>query len=133
VTEAPNPSFIPPSGRTPYTASDGRFYFGAPGLWALVTPHWKLGSTGNKLPYFSENYNPQRGDWEHLEMAVFARRLDAPAPLVWVPRVSGTTSSPGAMITGLDIPTTGCWEVTARYHPAGRDPEILSYTVLVEP
>lgn len=56
VTKAPDQQFKPPLGYHPYKSNDGMFLLGTPDLWVLVTPHWKLGVTGNKLPYFSQNF-----------------------------------------------------------------------------
>lgn len=140
ITKAPAERFIPPLPWHPMTSSDDTYFeFGTPGLWAPVTNHWKLNREQNKLPYFSEHY---LWDWKKPPvptLAVVARRLDVPAPLVWADHVSGAgpsfvTGEPwptwrrdGAMVTGLDIPSAGCWEVSA--HLAGR--ETLTYVVLV--
>ena len=36
------------------------------------------------------------------------------------------------MVTGIDIPSSGCWEIAARYI-AEPDIQTLSYTVWVDP
>ena len=143
VTKAPDPPFIPPPQWKAESSRDGQyFFFGTPGLWALVHIHWRLHLDGTKLPYFSEHY-----DWKNEgdpRMVVLARRLDAPGGLVWADWVNGASPSfrppepmdptkPGFMVTSLQLPTAGCWEITARYAPMRRKVEILSYTVLVEP
>jgi hypothetical protein len=72
-----------------------------------------------------------------------ARRLDGKAPLVW----SGLATSgfddrniPGLagmfMVTGIDIPSSGCWEIAAQYVDDTREVHTLAYlayTVWVEP
>jgi hypothetical protein len=112
-------------------------------LWVLVNNHWKLNWDGRKLPYFSTHYNY----WKRTgppPMVVLARRLDAEAPLIWADHVNGAGPSfrppespdpakPGFMVTSLEIPTAGCWEITARYAPPEGNAETVSYTVLVEP
>jgi hypothetical protein len=116
--------------------------FGAPGLWTIVKNHWALrGLDGIKLPYFSAHYNLKA---EHdPRMFVVAPRLDAAAHLVWADWVNGAGPSfrppgrpdptkPGFMVNSLQIPTAGCWEITARYAAARDTVETLSYTVLVE-
>jgi len=143
VTKAPEPPFIPPRQWEPESSRDGgHFLFGTPGLWALVHNHWKLHLDGTKLPYFSEHY-----EWRNEpdpRMVVLARRLDATGDLVWADWVNGAGPShrfsepidptkPGFMVTSLQIPTAGCWEITARYAPVRGKFETLSYTVLVEP
>ncbi len=143
VTAAPNPAFVPPTPFTPGEESGTHFAYGTPGLWAFVFTRWKLGGwEGNKLPYFSVNY-----DWEKErspQMTVEAKRLDATAPVVLSDRVigAGLSSSygeapgltkPGAMITALHIPTAGCWEISAVYKPPTGSVQKLTYTILVEP
>jgi hypothetical protein len=141
VTKAPDRQFNPPLGYHPYSGNDGRFLLGTPDLWVLVTPHWKLGGTGRKLPYFSKNFffGKSEGD---PRLAVVARRLDSPAPLVWSDWVNGggppysppgDPNDHGFMVTSLPIPTAGCWEITARYAAARDKTQMLTYTVWVEP
>jgi len=143
VTKAPVPPFTPPRRWGTEGSRDGEyFFFGSPGLWALVHNYWRLHLDGTKLPYFSEHY-----EWKNEpdpRMVVVARRLDAPAGLVWADWVNGAGPShrysepvdptkPGFMVTSLQIPMAGCWEITARYTPVRGKVEILSYTVLVVP
>lgn len=141
VTEAPDQQFKPPLGYHPYTGKDGRFLLGTADLWALVTPHWKLGRTGSKLPYFSQNFFFGK-DVADPPLAVVARRLDGSAPLVLSDRVNsggppyippGDPDDHGFMVTRLPIPTAGCWEITARYTLAPDKIQVLNYTIWVEP
>jgi hypothetical protein len=141
VAKAPDQQFKPPLGYHPYTGNDGRFLLGTPSLWALVTTHWKLGWTGRKLPYFSQNFSYGKSEVDP-RLAVVARRLDSPEPLVWSGWVNGggppysppgDPNDHGFMVTSLPIPTAGCWEITARYTPARDKIQILTYTVWVEP
>ncbi len=131
VTKPPDPPFVAPLGYG-YSGSDGRFLYGTRGLWALVTNRWILGLTGRKLPYFSDKYQFTNEPQPH--MVVFARRLDAQAPIVSAAKVNGAglPEKAGFMVTSLDIPTSGCWEITARYSPEGHPAETLSYTVTVD-
>jgi hypothetical protein len=141
VTKAPEHPFIPPPPLD--TAEDGTFVLGTAGLWARVTTHWLLHQTSNKLPYHSESYSKYKVG--NPPLAVVARRLDAPEPLVWAERVNGAWQSSGArpddvaarsgigaMITSLPIPAAGCWEISAHYTPAQDKVQTLTYTVWVE-
>jgi hypothetical protein len=146
VTTAPKPPFVAPPQFAPNRSVDEEpfFFYGKPGLWALVRPHWKLGGLeGNKLPYFSEHYNYWNREGSP-QMTVVARRTDAAAPPVRAEQVNGAGPSfrygeqpdpanPGFMVTALRIPTAGCWEITAQYTPPTGIAEKLSYTILVEP
>jgi len=141
VTKAPVQQFIPPLGYHPLPENYGSFLLGTPDLWVLVFSHWKLGLTGNKLPYFSQNFIYGKTEVDP-RLAVVARRLDSPAPLVWSDWVNGggppysppgDPNDHGFMVTSLPIPTAGCWEITARYAPARDKIQILTYTVWVAP
>jgi hypothetical protein len=137
VTKAPDPPFRPPAGFDAYPGRDGRFFFGTPDLWVVVTPTWKLGRTGRKLPYFSQHFFYGKSEVDP-RMAVVARRVDSPAPLVWSDWVNGGGPSSGEevqgfMVTSLPIPTAGCWEITAHFTPARDKIHTLTYTVRVEP
>jgi hypothetical protein len=141
VTQAPEHPFIPPPPLD--KVEDGTFVLGTPALWTRVTNHWLLNRTGNKLPYHSEAYT--RYKVNNPPLAVVARRLDAPEPLVWSEPAVGAWQSSGArlddiagrggigaMITSLPIPTAGCWEISAHYTPAGDTAHTLTYIVWVE-
>jgi len=142
VTKAPVEAFVPPLPWHPHPRTDTTFQIGTPGLWAHVSNHWTLNQEQNKLPYFSERY-----DWTQMKdpaLAVVARRLDAPAPLVWAKWVNGAGPSykpeegldpsrrDGFMVTGLAIPNRGCWEISAHLTDVRDKVETLTYTVLVD-
>jgi hypothetical protein len=147
VTPAPKPPFVAPRQFAPARSVDreNAFFYGTPGLWALVYPHWKLEGAfyGNKLVFFSEHYNYWKREGSP-RMIVEARRLDAAAPPVQADHVNGAGPSfrygeqpdpnnPGFMVTALPIPTAGCWEITAHYTSPSGIAEKLSYTILLEP
>jgi hypothetical protein len=133
VTTAPEPAFIPPVGYAP-AASEDAFWYGSNSLWTIIVPHkWRAGGNdGAKLVYWREGYN-WREDHGSPYLFVVAHRIDTNAPLVWSDGASGVRLSnddtPGgmSMMTGIDIPTPGCWEISAHYQT-----QTLTYTVLVE-
>ena len=94
------------------------------GLW-----HGLATSRGfrNKVFWWSSAW-----DWRHEmkpELTVTARRLDRDAPTLSVfPATNAHNSSDihHAMLVALDIPTTGCWELTGEYRG-----QTLSYVVWV--
>jgi len=49
------------------------------------------------------------------ELKVAGKRLDAPAPLFYVNHANPAYITIPAMVTGIDIPTVGCWEITGNY------------------
>ena len=133
VTTAPNPPFVPP---VPYRAASGprSFWYGTNELWT------QLGNLGvwRSLPRRGEGYFNKLFLWEegydwHKEpepdIIVILRRLDANVPVVL--SRGGTSAHFGgawSMLTGVTLPTEGCWEITS-YH-AGHT---LAFVVLVQP
>jgi hypothetical protein len=135
VTEPPNPPFIPPR---PYRANAGQreFLYGTPSLWTRVYPGWKVGGpAGSKLPYFSQGFDSRNE--RSPDLNIVARRLDGPEPPIHANHANGAsidgTVAGMFMVTGLSIPTSGCWEISARYGSAPGAVRSLTYTVWVEP
>jgi hypothetical protein len=144
VTRPPVHPFVPPAG---YSAGAGEneFLYGSSALWTIIYPNWHIHS-GGKLPFFRKGY-----DWmkeKEPRLTVVARRLDRPDPLVWNDPannagpsmvwngyngkpVDGNTG--GFMVTGVDIPSAGCWEIAAHYVQSFDNIQTLTYTVWVEP
>jgi hypothetical protein len=69
-----------------------------------------------KLTFWSRDF-----DWRNElkpKLIVTGKRLDGDAPSVAEARANNaflTGPMPAAMMTGIDIPTAGCWELTAHY------------------
>ena len=137
VTRPPDPPFKPPA---PYSSSAGNheFLYGGPALWTVVYPDWHIHS-GGKLPFFRQGWDWKKGGRPRL--TVVARRLDGEGPMVWSGLAgSGFIEGKGLeemfMVTGIDIPSSGCWEIGAQYVDDRGDVHTLahlSYTVWVEP
>jgi hypothetical protein len=135
ITKPSDHPFVPPA---PYSSSLGNneFFYGTPALWVVVERHWQLhGYAGQKLPYFRQGYDALKEGRPRL--TVVARQLDGKAPLVWNGLAgSGSTGEGSFMVTGLEIPSPGCWEIGTQYVDTSRDihtVQTLSYTVWVEP
>ncbi len=125
------PVFTPPS---PFTrAHRGAMYFGTEALWTAVEPEWSA------LPHSKEGYRQKIAWWSmgydwtrepQPALTITGRRLDAPAtPLLQDDRANGSHSDvTGSFImTGVNVPTEGCWEITGHYK--GQD---LKFVVLVK-
>jgi hypothetical protein len=132
VTKPPAQPFVPPP---PYWTDHGPddFWYGTESLWTHLGAQgtWHLeGKSGyrTKLTYWRRGF-----DWRREpepKLIVIAKRLDREAPPVAADpahAVFVTTERPG-MMTGIDIPSTGCWELTAQY--GGHR---LSFVVSVQP
>jgi hypothetical protein len=133
VTKPPAQPFIPPP---PYWTDHqpDRFWYGTESLWTLldVPGTWRVGGRKvcrTKLVYWTQGF-----DWRREpepKLTVTARRLDREAPSVAEEHANAvfvTGPQPAAMMTGIDIPSTGCWKLTAQY----RDQK-LSFVVSVQP
>lgn len=134
VTIPPDPAFIPPA---PYDTLGfkGYFWYGSEGLWTSLPqdglwqglPQNPQGFT-QKIFWWRDGYV-----WnEELEpiLIVTGERLDGKAPLI---EVSGGTNAyaediGSAMLTGVDFPTEGCWQITGQYGKAE-----LSFVIRVTP
>jgi hypothetical protein len=134
------------NGRTPPGENPGADAHGNGKLWASVSRDGKFvvapqsapeylgpdgeiavdgvllpdGSVGIKAPWW-------RGPDVHGRVTVRARRLDAPAP-----RVDRTVPPSGYGLTGfqamgLELPSTGCWQITGSVGSAS-----LTFVTLVE-
>jgi len=126
VARAPYPTQPPPL----YQA----VWYGTDDLWVMLTPGgevWRdlprsAGGLSQKTFWWSRNFDA-RAEPEPA-ISVSGTRLDA--------RGSFSAGNPGthaiadfgqAMLVGVEIPSTGCWEITAEYKDAA-----LRYVVLVE-
>jgi hypothetical protein len=124
VTKPPAQPFVPPP---PYWTDHGPddFWYGTESLWTLLGVHgtWHIrsnvleseGGYRTKLTYWRRGF-----DWRKepaAKLIVIAKRLDREAPPVTAASASAvfiTTERPG-MMTAIDIPSPGCWELTAQY------------------
>ena len=109
----------------PYSSSapwEGMFWFGSEGLWTALNtngvwedlPHSPDGYT-QKIMWWSDLYSLK--DEPQPALVVSGRRLDAKSPLL---RFYGATNAFAgdigeAMLTGVEFPTLGCWEVRGEY------------------
>lgn len=134
VTPPPDEVFVPPAA-FPAVAPEGLFYIGTPALWTAlpVEGYWESlpqdehGYT-NKIVFWSESYNVEREPVPAL--TVSGRRLDGDSPPLDAPTATNGYSADSGqfMLTGVNIPTTGCWEISGAYNG-----ETLTYVIEVKP
>src|SRR5579872_1286288 len=137
TTLAPNPPFVPAA---PYfsAAPDSQFWYGSDTLWTALPIDGKWPAFGKEEDgwvYRTKLVFWQRGfDWRketEPKLIITGKRVDGDAPTIAVAQANAVflPSREGAgMMTLVDIPKTGCWEITAHYK--GHD---LSFVVSVEP
>jgi len=122
VTTAENVSFKAPEPFSPTAPWDGIFWYGTEGLWTAL----HTDGVWARLPKTSDGYTQKIMWWsdsyvlkDELEPAlvVSGQRLDAKAePLRFYGATNAMADDIGdAMLTGVEFPTLGCWEVRGEY------------------
>jgi len=136
VTRPEDQPFVPP---LPYPAkpSVDQFWFGTDRLWTALptTGTWRLGhytsddpTFRQKLPFWRQRYDPHAEPRPNL--TVSGRRIDSQAgPLQSDGKGVGSwTKRDQFIMTGINFPTTGCWEITGGY-----ENDELTFVVWVTP
>jgi hypothetical protein len=121
VTRPSEPAFEPPA---PYKEKlTGQFWLGTSALWTKLADDgiWRgivsPSGTRNKFFWWREGWKSDTDlRANDAGLIITARRIDGDAPLVRAPRVTNAKLASGwAMLTMLELPTSGCWEVTGNY------------------
>lgn len=140
VTQPPKTTFIPPAPYPEGTPAEGDFWYGTDELWTSLRADgswWGLpyhthedgsGHYVQKVVWWNKDY-----DWQSEpkpEFNVKAQRLDGPAPTYQSSEATNLYHPDfgSGILTGVEVPTLGCWEFTAHYK--GHE---LSFVVWVEP
>ena len=135
VTQPPDQVFVPPEGYqgSRLEAYEGFFWFGTPQLWTMLPEDatWSQlpeseGGYAQKIVWWSEGY-----DWIEEPIPEFhltGRRLDGEAPRIDSREATNANTSDNGsfIITGVQIPSAGCWGISGEYQGAE-----LSYVVEV--
>lgn len=141
TTLPPNPPFAPPVQYPPSAPGAGMFWYGTDALWIALSVDGKWTMRNNVLApkgYRTKLVFWRRGfDWRtepKPKLIITGKRLDGDAPSIAVAHANAVfvTDAPGSMppgiMTGIDIPAAGCWELTAHYGG-----HTLTFIVSVEP
>ena len=137
VTKPADRPFLPP---LPYKAkpSVGQFWFGTDRLWTTLPvsgmwsglPHYTPNDPTfrQKIAFWRQGFDPHTEPRPNL--TVTGRRVDAPTiPLQSDGKGIGAWTKDDQFIgTGVNFPTTGCWEITASY-----ESDELTFVVWVAP
>ena len=117
MTMAPSPAFVP---FNPYVVSpeNGGFWFGNERLWVRL-PIVLSTRYSQKLFVWSKNFKDP-SQIQNPPLVVTGRRLDADSkPFIAQDATNAINVAGGpAMLIGISVPTTGCWELTAFYRGA---------------
>jgi hypothetical protein len=126
ITQPPSEPFVPPA---PYPAKlpARSFWLGSEKLWTmrfkdgLWRGYWVTDpDSGLKHEiYFDKVFWWRKGyDWRTEnppQLKVTGKRLDGEAPSLYTDRANAANIKIPAMVTGINIPTVGCWEITGDY------------------
>lgn len=122
VTTAGKVTFEAPEPYSPNAPWEGIFWFGSERLWTALNTN----GVWSDLPDNPEGYTQKIMWWSRLfnlkdelvpALVVTGRRLDEEVPPL---KFYGATNAfaediGDAMLTGVDFPTLGCWEVRGEY------------------
>jgi hypothetical protein len=122
----PDPSFVPPPSYDGQPVAEwGHGWVGTNDLWTAVSPdgdNWtdvtkSASGYSQKTFWWSDDFRVNRE--QTPQIFVTGRRLDGPGAFGFGPGTNAGGSDIGsAMLVGVDVPTIGCWELTARYRSA---------------
>jgi hypothetical protein len=138
-TQPPTEPFVPPAPYPTELWADG-FWLGSEKLWTmrrrdgLWRGYWVVDPKSGVRHeiYFDKVFWWRKGyDWRKEnppELKVTGKRLDAQAPPFYVNRANPAFIKIPAMLTGIDVPSVGCWEITGDYKG-----DKLSFVVWVVP
>jgi cytochrome c1 len=139
VTQPPKKAFVPPAPYPERTPADDIFWYGTDELWTSLPTDgtwWGLpyqthkdgsGHYVQKVVWWNKDY-----DWQSEpdpEFFLKARRLVGPAPTYKSSEATNMYHPDygSAILTGVEVPTLGCWEFTGSY--LGHE---MSFVVWVE-
>lgn len=141
VTRRPAFPFIPPADYSPEQMPEHVFLIGSEKLWTAIREPmvwtWRPEGPGHerdltaKVFWYRVGYNWRSEPIPKLR--VTGRRIDGPATPLATPQGPATNaiiddSGRGAMLTGVWVPTPGCWEITGNY-----EGDKLTFVVWVAP
>lgn len=122
ATTAPLASFAVPEPY-PATPPSSSFWHGDERFWTMLQP----GGTWSHLPRNQQGFRQKVFWWypgfdgaieARPDLRVFGRRIDGPESFVYKgPATNAHHEDFGgwAILTAIDVPTAGCWELTGLY------------------
>lgn len=135
LTEPTSP-FVPPAGYSAPARPPGYYnaeWYGSARLWTMLShggevwfslPHGPNGF-GQKTFWWSADFDVNHEP--EPTISVTGRQLDGPGRFVSpAPGTNAGADFGSAMLVGVDVPNTGCWQITATYGQAS-----LSYVAWV--
>lgn len=123
VTTRPTPSFTPPAPYRP-EVSDGMFWYGTEHLWTLLRTEGRLPQR-EKLFWWRPGFDGRIEPRPNLTVTL--TRVDSHVvTVVNQPATNAFFNGAWSMLTLVDFPDPGCWQVSGKYE--GR---MLTFVTLV--
>jgi hypothetical protein len=123
VTKSSDHPFVPP---LPYSAnpSEGSFWYGSDRLWTFLPLNGTWGRLGHytpddptfrqKLFFWRQGYDAHNEP--RAKLTVTGKRIDSAAPpLLSDESHGGWRGNDSFIVTGINFPTAGCWQITGHY------------------
>ncbi len=132
TTLPPSQPFIPPA---PYVqdSGDDRFWYGTEALWTSLRYDGKWTGYHNERGYREKLFFWAKGyDWRKEPkppLIINVHRLDADGRDIAITDANNAfvpSRGSAGMVTAFEIPTPGCWQLTAHFHG-----HTLTFVVLV--
>jgi hypothetical protein len=127
VTKPADRPFVPP-GPHPARPSPSQFWFGTDRLWTALPqngawvglPHYIPSDPTfrQKLLFWRQGFDAHAKLFDaHAKLTVSGRRIDSLAQPLQTdgPGTPSWTTDDQFLVAGINFPTIGCWEITARY------------------
>lgn len=139
VTQPGERAYTPPA---PYPATppgEDHFWHGSDALWTALPKNGVWAYLPRQADGYGQKFFAWRVGYDPMQelqpaLVVEGRRLDGDAPPLTghEPATHAFAADiVSAMLTGLAIPTAGCWEVTATYRPETDEAARLTFVIAI--
>jgi hypothetical protein len=113
VTPAPVPAFAPPAPYNPAPFGEQAFLFGSRDLWVSVMPQpWR--GLRHKIFWWRHGFNGATEQRPNLTLTIRPVNGNVTTS-VERPATNAQFGGEWSMLTMVDFPEPGCWEVTGAY------------------
>lgn len=125
ITKPSDHPFVPPAPYAERRTTRDQFWYGSDRLWTKLPvsgawvglPHYTPDDPTfrQKLFFWVQGFDAHAPQQSRLVLK--GRRLDSTAPALLTdgPGTPSWTSDERFLVTGINFPTTGCWEISATY------------------
>jgi hypothetical protein len=117
---APETQFTPPPPHKAAKAGDPMFWYGSDALYVSLYSdgRWRgiTSPSGTRNKSFWYRKDAKWLEEYPVQLKITAKRIDTGGPMIAFPRVNNAIMGKEvAMLTMLELPERGCWQVTGNY------------------